>query len=175
LIVTTWNRVVAPAMLAVLLLGCSAAPAIPIPSSIPIVGQVNDMLSWLREHTLACDGPADAGNGQLKWTCEHDDDFGSSAPDKTVYRVVLIAGLNGLGEVRAVVDQSADRKPEIDRARGFLADTIGAAGVLGKDAQKISKWVATHLKDGGTTTFAPVKLTLTPFGKVTRLTLTFAG
>jgi hypothetical protein len=162
-------------MVAVMVLGCSAAPAIPIPSSIPIVGQVNDMLTWLRDHTLACDGPADAGNARFKWTCEHDDDFGAAAPDKTVYRVVLVAGLGGLGEIRAVVDQSADRKPDIDRARGFLSDTIGAASVLGGDAKKISKWVANHLKDGGTTTLAPVKLDLTPFGKVTRLTLTFAG
>ena len=168
-------HLVAPAVLAVLLLGCSAAPAIPIPSSIPIVGQVNDMIDWLRDHTLACDGPAIGDGGKLHWTCQHDDDFGAAAPDKTVYRVVLVAGLSGLGEIRAVVDQSADKKPSIDRARGFLSDTIGAASILGGDAPKISKWVANHLKDGGTTTFEPVKLTLTPFGKVTRLTLTFAS
>jgi hypothetical protein len=168
-------RLVAAAVLAALVLGCSAAPAVPIPSSIPIVGQVNDMLAWLRDHTLACDGPAVGDGGKLQWTCQHDDDFGAAAPDKTVYRVVLVASLKGLGEVRAVVDQSADKKPDIDRARHFLSDTIGAAGILGGDAQKISKWVANHLKDGGTTTVGPVKLALTPFGKVTRLTLTFAG
>ncbi len=158
-----------------LLAGCGAAPALPIPSSIPIVGQVTDMINWLRDHTLACDGPAIGDNSKLQWTCQHDDDFGAAAPDKTVYRVVVVAGLSGLGEVRAVVDQSADKKPDITRAKGFLSDTIGAAGILGADATKISKWVADHLKNGGSTTFAPVKLTLTPFGKITRLTLTFAG
>jgi hypothetical protein len=167
-------RVVALAALAALLLGCSAAPAVPIPSSIPVVGQVNDMINWLRDHTLACDGPAVDG-GRLRWTCQHDDDFGAAAPDKTVYRVVVDASLKGLGEVRAVVDQSADNKPDIGRARAFLSDTIGAASILGGDAQKISKWVANHLKDGGSATFAPIRLTLTPFGKVTRLTMTFAG
>jgi hypothetical protein len=168
-------RALSPVVLAAVLLGCGAAPALPSSLPIPVIGDVTQMVSYLLDHAVSCGAPKDAGNGHFSWTCQHDDAVpsGAKAPDRTVYRVTLVAGLTGLTEIDAVVDQSADKKVDQQRVVGFLTDTIGGAAVLGENGRKIAQWVKAHAKSGGTVAFAPINLTMTPVGKVTRLTLAF--
>ena len=130
---------------------------------------------WLAEHTLACAAPVAFGN-RREWTCLKD--MGATGepnpPERTVYRVLLVAEGSTLREIEATVDQRADEKVDIDRARGFLADTIGGSHSSGAAAPAVTTWVVGSLTTGGTRPFGGMTATLSPFGPVTELRLFFS-
>ncbi len=131
------------------------------------------MVMWLRGHLLACDGPTDVGGLGRQWTCEKDQGAAGGA-DKTIYRVLVTAGLHGLVEISAEVDQTANADIDIQHTQGFLADTVGGAPAVGDVGAQISVWVDDHIDAGGGAAFGRVQADLTPFGPVTKLRLGFA-
>ena len=78
----------------------------------------------------------------------------------------------GSMEIDALVDQSADPSPSLDRARGFLADSIAGSPASGPAGVELTRWVGEHLATGGHTTIGTTTVTLGPFGVLTSLHVT---
>jgi len=166
----TRARIASLAVTAILAAGCGTPPP---PTAPPATGSpgpsvpanVAQMIDWLEARTEACSGPVDIGGGQQRWTCLQDD--GPSGLDRTVYRVQLTLTTPDSLVVDAVVDQSRDQAPNIDRARGFLADSIAGSPATGAAGPELTRWVVANLATGGSTTVGSVSATLGPFREVT--------
>lgn len=132
---------------------------------------VRATLEWLEGRTFACGGPLQFGQWR-EWTCLLDNSDAGPA-DRTVYRVIVTAQNTDLREIEATVDQRANNTTDIQRTRGFVADTIGGSPATGAAGQAITTWVVNALAQGGTSTFGHISASVTPFGPLTEEHLYF--
>ena len=173
-------RIASFALAAIVLVSCGASSTSAAPTATGSPGAsasgaatpagVQQMIGWLQGMAEECSGAAEDAGGHQRWSCTQDDAPGGL--DRTVYRVWITADPAGSLEVVAVVDQTRDEAPDINRARGFLADAIAGSPATGLAGPALTDWVVASLHAGGRTAVGRIAIFLTPFGRTTEVRLT---